>query len=316
MEVLSLLDVSSSQIKLAKLDKRYYLLETACNVNIKNLRLAISAKSIYNVLGFSSSIDQLLKTVRPVDQFYLDVYPRSKLDKRSLALRWESIHGVRGSIREPRKVYYIFAFPDGFYLAEKLFETERRACLLRGPKYRPFKRSGILNSELARLMVNLGKVLPGTSILDPFCGSGSILIEAYYNGAAKIVGIDIDARMLEGAKENFRFLGIEADKDPRIELIRGDCRQVLANYPPGSFDAVVTDPPYGRSTKATEEIPRLLRNCFQQALRLLRPGGRLVFVVPREMKLSWILPEEAKVIYVSDFYVHKSLTRRLVVLEK
>jgi putative methyltransferase (TIGR01177 family) len=313
MEVSSLLNVSPESFTLKKLDKRFYLLEVSSKANILHLKFSVIAKNVYRILKSHKDVKSLLASVKPEERFYLEVYPRNKLNKKDLALLWEQIHEIRGSIENPTKVYYLFNFQDEVYLAEHLFETQRRACLLRGPKYRPFKRSGILNSELARLMVNIAKVLPGTSILDPFCGSGSILIEAYYNGAQRILGIDIDSRMLQGAKENLRFLGIP---ETRVQLIRGDCRKILRSLDSESFDAIVTDPPYGRSTKASDEIPKLLLECFSLALKLLRPGGRLVFVVPKEMNLSWILPPEAKVIYLSDFYVHKSLTRRLVVVEK
>ena len=53
---------------------------------------------------------------------------------------------------------------------------------------------------------------------------------------------------------------------PRWEIIHGDSLKVLESFPPGTFDAVITDPPYasgGRTqaekSKATnKEIPMVM----------------------------------------------------------
>ena len=48
-----------------------------------------------------------------------------------------------------------------------------------------------------------------------------------------------------------------------IELIQGDCLEVMRGMADGSVDAVVTDPPYGlgfRGNEWDEEVPVWLKN--------------------------------------------------------
>ena len=70
----------------------------------------------------------------------------------------------------------------------------------------------------------------------------------------------------------------------RAELLLADCREVLPALPAGSFDAVLTDPPYpeidrpyGRLTEA--EWWDLMRAVVPHCMRLLRPSGSAVFVL-------------------------------------
>jgi tRNA G10 N-methylase Trm11 len=68
--------------------------------------------------------------------------------------------------------------------------------------------AGMLPPKLAQIMLNLAKVSPGSSVLDPFCGTGVIPMEAGLMGA-KAIGCDINKRMVEYTKENMGWLSKE-----------------------------------------------------------------------------------------------------------
>jgi DNA modification methylase len=66
----------------------------------------------------------------------------------------------------------------------------------------------------------------------------------------------------------------------KVQLLPGDCREVLATLPDVSVDAIVCDPPYGlgfmgRAWDAPDGAPFAVE-LWQHALRVLRPGGHLV----------------------------------------
>ncbi|NPA86114.1 MAG: methyltransferase domain-containing protein [bacterium] len=288
---------------LRKLEAGWWILEEE---EPRYIIYSVIIKRIFRVLAIGTSPEEVLAKVKPAESFYLEAGKQS----RELAAYWEQLHGVRGSVHAPRAHYLLYNYNNTYYLCIYLREAARRQCLLRAPKYRPFSRSGVLNSELARLMVNFARVLPGSRVLDPFCGAGSLLLEAWYNNARELVGIDIDSRMLEGCRQNLSWAGAAA------QLIRGDCREVLRRLPKNYFDAVVTDPPYGLSTKLTDSLEQLLKTAFSLCWEVLRPGGRLVFVVPSTFDHEKVLESGFKILYVSKFYVHKSLTRKVVVAEK
>jgi hypothetical protein len=62
-----------------------------------------------------------------------------------------------------------------------------------------------------------------------------------------------------------------------VELIEGDCREVLREFADASIDAVVTDPPYGLNFmgKAWDyDVPGV--DIWREVLRVLKPGGHLL----------------------------------------
>lgn len=64
---------------------------------------------------------------------------------------------------------------------------------------------GMLPPKLAQMMLNLAKVGPGMTVLDPFCGTGVVLIEAALKNA-KLMGSDINPKMIEYTKANLEWL--------------------------------------------------------------------------------------------------------------
>ena len=65
---------------------------------------------------------------------------------------------------------------------------------------------GMLPPKLAQILINLcGPLKPGTTVLDPFCGTGVVLQEALLMGY-KAYGTDINERMIEYASKNLKWL--------------------------------------------------------------------------------------------------------------
>lgn len=180
-----------------------------------------------------------------------------------------------------------------------------RSYVHRRPQHRPYFHPTSMHPKLARTLVNLSRIKTGDTVLDPFCGTGGILIEAGLSGM-KLLGSDLDKKSVIGTKKNLAHYNLSGE----IKLL--DALKIGGEY--RGVDAVVTDPPYARSSFASEKD---LKNFYEKFIcaagGVLRPGGRLVFMIPQEYKISF---GEMKL--VSDYFlrVHKSLTRRVIVLEK
>ena len=101
----------------------------------------------------------------------------------------------------------------------------------------------------------------GMRVLDPFAGVGGTLLGAGLSGRAA-VGIEIEPRWVEIYRQVCAEEGI-----PPQEVIVDDCRTVLAAMPAGSFDFVLTDPPYFRITTArtSSDQTRLVTAFSQQS---------------------------------------------------
>ena len=87
---------------------------------------------------------------------------------------------------------------------------------------------------------NGGSALSGARVLDAFCGSGALGLEALSRGAAACVFLDKNAVALDCARRNVATLG----EDGRATLIRADALQPPAAREPANL--IFLDPPYGR----------------------------------------------------------------------
>jgi 16S rRNA (guanine(966)-N(2))-methyltransferase RsmD len=92
----------------------------------------------------------------------------------------------------------------------------------------------------------------GASVLDLFCGTGALGIEAVSRGAKEVVFADKDYRSINLTKQNLKNLGIEA------RVITGDYKDVLKSLTGEKFDLILLDPPY--KSGVYEEALKLIKN--------------------------------------------------------
>jgi tRNA (guanine10-N2)-dimethyltransferase len=162
--------------------------------------------------------------------------------------------------------------------------------------------------KIARCMVNLSRARPGSKFTDPFCGVGGILIEAAVIGC-DVLGIDASTRMLRGARRNLRYFGLDA-----LGLVHADAR--TTPYREGCFDAMATDPPYGRgSSTMGVKMQTLVREFLEGAVKLLRKGGHMCISVPVEVDIEGYAYDVGFIVKEQHLVrVHRSLTRKFTVL--
>lgn len=194
-----------------------------------------------------------------------------------------------------------------WHLCRMLCKVNRPEFERRSTAKRPFKKPVSLHPRLARTLVNLTRVTWGQKLLDPFCGTGGILLEASFVGA-EVIGSDIDAEMVVGSKRTLNHF----QKNARI--IRADISE-LPNLV-GKVDAIATDPPYGRSSSTKKEpIESLYLRSFEAFGTLLKPGGHLAICLP-ESKYTTLAGKTLKLIEIHSVRVHGSLTRHFMVFAR
>ena len=79
--------------------------------------------------------------------------------------------------------------------------------------------------------------LPGKSVLDLFCGTGAMGIEAYSRGAGDVVMVDCDFRSVRLTKDNLKIVGVE------LKVVKCDAL-VFLDKCDRQFDLIIVDPPY------------------------------------------------------------------------
>lgn len=149
-------------------------------------------------------------------------------------------------------------------------------------RHMPFAnaKAGILPPKIARSMVNLVPFNPeGKLLVDPFCGSGRVLVEAAELGY-KVAGSDILESQAKETRANLSSLGFDVD----ISVL--DATHLSDKFK-NSIDAIVTEPFLGRPNLRPDQVkyvvPGLMKlylGSVKNWLEALKSGGYVVMVFP------------------------------------
>ncbi|OGY36314.1 MAG: hypothetical protein A3E36_00160 [Candidatus Andersenbacteria bacterium RIFCSPHIGHO2_12_FULL_45_11b] len=152
-------------------------------------------------------------------------------------------------------------------------------------------RVGLLPPKLAQIMINLSQPSTGTIIYDPFCGMGTILQEAWLMGFSAI-GSDASERMVTASEKNLDYLAQQfpVAKASRPEVLLHDVKEAFPENLAEKNISIVTEPFLGTplthplSSPEIEifhnNIIELYRFFFQNIRRVLKPGAKLLILLP------------------------------------
>ena len=189
-----------------------------------------------------------------------------------------------------REALDIVAFPyhDGFALGPTTWVPDSAAMRRRGTR-KPSPHADIaLSPRLARTLVNLADLRPGQALLDPFCGSGTILTEAY-GKSLRCLGLDSSASRVQEARENLRW-SVGGLTNRGYDIRKGDARELSRMLRGTKVDAIVTEPlllprldarPRTSTAQAMiEESAGVYNDALASMADSIHSEGRIVVVVP------------------------------------
>jgi len=146
---------------------------------------------------------------------------------------------------------------------------------------KPVRRESLaIAPRLAKIMINLAHLKENDTILDPFCGVGTMLQESLLQ-RIKAVGVDLDAEAIKGARKNLRWFKF---KPEFYELTHGDSTQVEVP----EVTAIATEPDLGdvlRKIPTKERAAKQLQQFDNLIIRVInnlkgQVKGRIVFTSP------------------------------------
>jgi tRNA (guanine10-N2)-dimethyltransferase len=211
---------------------------------------------------------------------------------------------IKGTVGldNPVSEYQAVFSADRCYLGRIIRRIDRRSFDLRRPGSREFFHPGVMMPRMARALVNITLIRKGEYLLDPFCGTGGFILEAVMTGARGI-GSDINPLMVSGSRMNVRegdFICADATALP---------------FKSSSIDSVATDLPYGQSVSiGAGSLDELYKDALEEIQRVLISGRRAVLVTHRD--ISSYAGDVMEILASYSQRVHRSLTRRVLVLEK
>ena len=237
---------------------------------------------------------------------------RSMLEREigGIILENTKTKNVKVDLRNPDKTFFGLFTDNLFLFGLKLADIKHKDLFERNPGRRVFFHPAAINAKDARCMVNLARSRAGNLVLDPFCGTGGLLIEAGLIGC-RVLGFDIDRLMINGCWRNLSFFGIEPEG-----LGVADAR-----WPPlrnMSADHIVTDPPYGTASSTFGSSTRsLVERFFSAAVDVLKHGGVMCISAPKNVGLGEIgIKHGFKHLESHFIYVHRRLTREIAVFKR
>jgi len=159
-------------------------------------------------------------------------------------------------------------------------------------------RSGMLPPKLAQIMINLaiegdpalregrGR-LQSRLLLDPFCGSGTILTEAMLMGYKNLIGSDISKKAINDTKNNIEWTANKFKvKSYKVKNFNKDVIELSKFIKPNSIDAIITEPYLGPQRgkfnikKTVQELEQLYSKSLAEFKKVLKPSGTIVMIWP------------------------------------
>ncbi|CAK5041664.1 unnamed protein product [Meloidogyne enterolobii] len=197
-----------------------------------------------------------------------------------------------------------------------------------------------MDPELAFIQANLVLASPGSLLIDPFCGTGGILLSAAYF-CSHVLGVEIkwdvakakgkSSRVGEGflgsdqsVKANFSQYGLNDGRYLGVILADSSKHKMWRHF--GFFDAILADLNQQKQRhrnypeKQQYQISSVFLDLMDLGVRLLRIGGRLAFWFPvcKSEYSEKILPRSdcLRLVYNCEQPLQTNTARRLLVYEK
>jgi tRNA G10 N-methylase Trm11 len=157
--------------------------------------------------------------------------------------------------------------------------------------------SGMIPPKLAQIMINLARGddsnFKEKKILDPFCGSGTILMEAYLMNFRNIIGSDLSEKAVSDSLKNIDWI-IDfnekksiSDCGRNIDIFQSDVLDLDRYLDKNYIDYIVCEPYLGpqRGFKDFDQVVGELNLLYSRSLdvfyKILKEKGRIVMIWPQ-----------------------------------
>jgi len=276
----------------------------ACEAEGARIMEMIEKTDLKAVLGAGESFAVRVKRIKEYAPQLGTVPLEAELGKRIL----QKVPEANVNLKRPDKTFIGVLTNDYLFFGLKQTEIQTKTYSERRPRKKPFFHPSAMPSKLARCMVNLARARADDMLLDPFCGTGSVLIEASFIGC-RVLGLDIQRRMAAGCRRNLKHFSVIPEG-----LVIADSMKLPLTH----VDCLVTDPPYGRSASTMKSTTKhIVERVLDSAWPLMHKGQRICIASPKTLNIAKIATELGYKHLESHFaYVHRTLTREIAVFQK
>lgn len=227
-----------------------------------------------------------------IDQYLKKRFKSEKIKAtfRPLHEKMELQNGEEVNVLSSKKLidenYCLFEKSDNEILFSRVIQKSDYRGIEKRDMSKPVRRSELsISPRLSKIMINLSEVNRGEKLLDPFCGTGSLLYEALLQ-EIKVIGIDSDEKAIEGARKNLLYGEFPKGE---YELINEDSRKVnLSKEKTKNLKGIATEPDLGdilKKVPTEKEARTTLKNFETLIIKVIRNfrddvKGKIVFSSP------------------------------------
>jgi putative N6-adenine-specific DNA methylase len=234
-------------------------------------------------------------------------------------------------LKNPEKVIHIYIFDNKCYICNDLcvYDLSKR-------DYKIFVHPASIKGTLAYLLLKVADYKKNKIILDPFCGSGTILIEAalYVNNISPhhfsknrfyfdqdemkkikisykdIYGYDFLLKNIIAARKNAKIAGVEDS----IHFSKIEVSWLDTKFEENLIDIIVTDPPKLSKQLIEKDFTKLMNELFYQSKYLIKKNGSIV-ILTNQKSLDIISQSSEKYDFKIDLKIELDLgTEDLIML--
>jgi tRNA G10 N-methylase Trm11 len=258
--------------------------------NLKINSLFLNKKFNYSL----STIDVNHNIIENIHQLLKDYFKEQKL--KAVFKKPKSFGKEKNTISSPDN-YYSWKLEDSFELfiiynkINNLFYLGKTISCF-NPKINIFKdknRPKVKNLyntsfRLVDILINILELKKGSTVVDPFCGTGTFIIEGLIKGY-NMIGIDKSKDMYYCSKSNVDWAIKEYNIKNTYKLINSDSslasfRAEGAVFEPYMGPFLYKLPPPNKSKKIINELNIIYLNTFKNLNEKLKKGSKIVCILP------------------------------------
>ncbi|MGD9129070.1 MAG: hypothetical protein PVJ09_01080 [Candidatus Woesebacteria bacterium] len=250
-------------------------------VSSSKVKFALNVLSPLNFQLEASDIKKILR-LKQIKSKYFDVKDRSGLSA-AILLHQRDVQEIS-----------LFVKDDAIFLSRTI-AIQNIDDWTKRDREKPYfdRKKGMLPPKVARILVNLGlgKFQENTRLYDPFCGTGTILMEAALRGC-QLLGSDFDYQAVIGTKRNLDWLEKEYTltenfKQSPPKVFQADVSKVSAANLEGKIDLIITEPFLGKPRPQEKQLAgifkgleKLYLGAFKQWTKLLKDNAKVLIIFP------------------------------------
>ncbi len=298
-------------------DDRYIIIDTKTKINLSALTKKLAGITrVVDIYSSSSEIDTLfldkIDVIKNKINFSISSISLEKKDLEyieNLTKDYLKKEKIKAVLKKPKKHsakeknyivnpnnYFSWKLYDGFelfvvYANNKYYFGKTISCF--NPKENIFKDKNLpkrknlysTSFRLADIMINFLGFSKNKTIVDPFCGTGTFLVEGLLKGY-DVVGVDKDKQMCKNSVENGRWVVSKYQLNKRkYQIVCGDSSKInfqadYAVFEPYMGPFLRKLPSEKKSRKIAKELESIYFNVFKNLSKNLSKTAKIVCVLP------------------------------------